>query len=174
MPDSFHYINKGHQALTRMAGTILRGIRDELDSLQAEESLPPKAIVAFNLLEADVTNPVKFDGTGLGTGAYLGWAICNGNNGTPDIHNTYLKGNTDGGGSSSGSSTSGASSVSSSGGPSSSATGVPVGTTAVQSGSGALVASSSHIHSMQSHTHTIAHTHSIDPPHYTVVYLMKV
>lgn len=46
----------------------------------------------------------KFDSTGLGIGELEGWALCNGNNGTPDLRdrfvvcigNTYSMGNTGG------------------------------------------------------------------------------
>jgi hypothetical protein len=34
----------------------------------------------------------SFDGTGLGTGVLLGWALCNGNNGTPNLRNRFVVG----------------------------------------------------------------------------------
>lgn len=39
-------------------------------------------------------NDALFDGTGLGTGILLGWALCNGNNGMPNLNNRYLRGTT--------------------------------------------------------------------------------
>ncbi|MCO5280647.1 MAG: hypothetical protein M9931_06270 [Chitinophagales bacterium] len=34
----------------------------------------------------------NFDGTGLGTGTLLGWALCNGNNGTPNLNDRFVMG----------------------------------------------------------------------------------
>lgn len=34
----------------------------------------------------------NFDSTGLGTGDLLGWALCNGNNGTPDLSSRFVMG----------------------------------------------------------------------------------
>lgn len=36
----------------------------------------------------------NFDGSGLGTGALLGWALCNGNNGTPNLNERFVMGTT--------------------------------------------------------------------------------
>ncbi len=42
----------------------------------------------------DANDLDEFDGTGLGLthGTYKGWAICNGNNGTPDLRNRFVRG----------------------------------------------------------------------------------
>lgn len=34
----------------------------------------------------------NFDGTGLGTGVLAGWALCNGNNGTPNLSDRFVMG----------------------------------------------------------------------------------
>jgi hypothetical protein len=34
----------------------------------------------------------NFDGTGLGTGSLAGWALCNGNNGTPNLSDRFVMG----------------------------------------------------------------------------------
>ena len=34
----------------------------------------------------------NFDGTGLGTGSLVGWALCNGNNSTPDLTEQFIMG----------------------------------------------------------------------------------
>lgn len=39
-------------------------------------------------------NDGLFDGTGLGTGILNGWALCNGNNGMPNLNERYLRGTT--------------------------------------------------------------------------------
>jgi len=33
----------------------------------------------------------NFDATGLGTGPLVGWALCNGNNGTPNLSNRFVR-----------------------------------------------------------------------------------
>lgn len=39
----------------------------------------------------------NFDATGLGTGTLEGWALCNGNNGTPNLSNRFVMGTTSSG-----------------------------------------------------------------------------
>jgi hypothetical protein len=36
------------------------------------------------------SGPWNFDATGLGTGPLTGWALCNGNNGTPDLSDRFV------------------------------------------------------------------------------------
>ncbi|MCD6418509.1 hypothetical protein J7M00_06985, partial [bacterium] len=38
------------------------------------------------------SGPWNFDDTGLGTGPLVGWALCNGNNGTPDLSDRFVMG----------------------------------------------------------------------------------
>lgn len=53
--------------------------------------MPPKAVVYAALTAAEVT--AAFDASGLGKapGAYAGWAICNGANGTPNLANKFVR-----------------------------------------------------------------------------------
>lgn len=53
---------------------------------------PPKAIVPFHLSAGDIST--YFSGTGLGINGtpYQNWAICNGNNGTPDMTDKFVRG----------------------------------------------------------------------------------
>jgi hypothetical protein len=53
--------------------------------------MPPKSIIMANLTAADMGT--NFDATGRGNsgGAYGGWAICNGQNGTPNLANRFVR-----------------------------------------------------------------------------------
>jgi hypothetical protein len=53
--------------------------------------MPPKSIIAANLTATDIGT--NFDATGRANtpGAYAGWAICNGNNGTPNLANRFAR-----------------------------------------------------------------------------------
>jgi hypothetical protein len=53
--------------------------------------MPPKSVITANLSASDVST--NFDGTGLGNaaGPYAGWAICNGNNGTPNLTAKFVR-----------------------------------------------------------------------------------
>ncbi len=80
----------------------------------------------------------NFDGTGLGTGSLAGWALCNGNNGTPNLSDRFVMGT-----------------VSS---PTPGATG---GSVSHSHGAGTYAAPN-HTHSIPNHTHSIPnHTHTI-------------
>ena len=51
-------------------------------------AIPIKLVCPAYLSAGDVS--ANFDGTGLGiTARWLGWAICNGNNGTPNLNNVF-------------------------------------------------------------------------------------
>ncbi len=73
----------------------------ELDQL-----MPPKSIVATYLTGPEIS--ARFSGTGLGNAdtAYEGWAICNGNNGTPNLAGRFLRFNATAAGATGGSDTS--------------------------------------------------------------------
>lgn len=74
---------------------------NDLERKQRHDSatiMPSGAIVGFYLTAADVADTTKFDDTGLGVGNYDGWAICNGENGTPDLDGRYMRLVTSGGG----------------------------------------------------------------------------
>jgi len=114
--------------------------------LEMHQSLvPPKSIVPTNLSAADIAD--NFDGTGKGNagGPYEWWAICNGNNDTPNLSGRYLKGSTTSGGTLGGSASTDASSTNDD----------------VSAGAGLEVALSTH-------------THSVDPLHMEAVFLMKL
>ncbi|GIV41740.1 MAG: hypothetical protein KatS3mg034_1050 [Vicingaceae bacterium] len=49
--------------------------------------LPQGAIIMYS-------GPWNFDATGLGIGNLTGWALCNGNNGTPDLSDRFVMGTT--------------------------------------------------------------------------------
>ena len=157
--------------------------------LELHRSLvPPRAIIPANLSAANIA--AEFDATGLGRvgGPYQWWAVCNGNNSTPNLAGLFVRGSVTAAGGTGGSATSGASSAANSGsggndntgswGP---YTGAPDATVAVQSGAGTTVATDTHTHAVDSHfhtqaahTHTIAHTHESTPPYHDLVYLMRV
>jgi len=67
--------------------------------------MPPRSIVSANLSAADVTS--NFDASGLGRspGPYAGWAICNGNNGTPNLAGRFVRISASGAGATGGSDT---------------------------------------------------------------------
>jgi hypothetical protein len=67
--------------------------------------LPPKAFVPTLLSSTDIADRTKFDATGLGVGEYAGWAICNGNNGTPNLSGLFPRFVTSGAGGTGGSDT---------------------------------------------------------------------
>ncbi|MCS7188343.1 MAG: hypothetical protein RMJ66_01765 [Bacteroidia bacterium] len=46
-------------------------------------AVPPGGIIMYS-------GPWSFDATGLGTGALEGWALCNGNNGTPNLTDRFI------------------------------------------------------------------------------------
>lgn len=50
---------------------------------------PPRTIIAADVTAGDLAS--SFDATGLGivAGPYDGWAICNGENDTPDLSSTF-------------------------------------------------------------------------------------
>jgi hypothetical protein len=48
-------------------------------------TVPPGVIVMYS-------GPWHFDATGLGTGPLTGWALCNGNNGTPNLLDRFVMG----------------------------------------------------------------------------------
>ena len=64
-------------------------IRRQLQDFQRQVIIPPKTIIPANLTAANIA--AYFDATGLGkTGTdWLGWALCNGNNGTPKLDNVF-------------------------------------------------------------------------------------
>ena len=45
----------------------------------------------LHLTAAEVSSTTNFDSTGLGKNDFLGWAICNGNNGTEDLRDVFLR-----------------------------------------------------------------------------------
>ncbi len=55
-----------------------------------KSSVPAGAIVMYS-------GPWSFDASGLGTGDLQGWALCNGNNGTPNLSNRFVMGTTNSG-----------------------------------------------------------------------------
>lgn len=52
---------------------------------------PPKVWFWANLSSSEVSDTAKFDSTGKGVNSYFGWAICNGNNGTPNLLLKFIR-----------------------------------------------------------------------------------
>lgn len=78
-----------------------------------------------------------FDATGKGTGSLSGWALCNGNNGTPNLSDKFVMGTT------------------------SSPTPGATGGTATHTHAAGTFISAAHSHTISSHTHSVStHTHS--------------
>jgi Tfp pilus assembly protein PilV len=79
----------------------------------------------------------NFDGTGLGTGSLAGWALCNGNNGTPNLSDRFVMGTV------------------------SSPTPGATGGSASHTHNVGTYSSINHTHTIPNHTHTIPnHTHT--------------
>ena len=64
---------------------------EELVEEIRKELLPAKAVVGFNLTADDVSGSFNSSGLGKSSGLYDGWAICNGNNGTPDLSDKFVR-----------------------------------------------------------------------------------
>lgn len=123
---------------------LMRGILDSVLDVLLRDAEPAGTIKMFN---------------GLVGAIPLGWSICDGSNGTPDLRDRFILGSATAGGT-------GGDSVT--GGPNPVQTLGPTVTTTVQAGTGATVAASNHTHNMASHTH------SNSPPHYRLIFIMKV
>ena len=71
-------------------------MREYMKGLKAERA--PGRIEPFELSAADLADDTKFVQAGvtagLGVGDYLGWALCNGNNGTVDRNGYFIHGST--------------------------------------------------------------------------------
>jgi hypothetical protein len=82
-------------------GTLHRDLFRWLSNLGTVINLtgvPPSGVIMVSLTTAQVT--ANFDATGLGNraGPYAGWAICNGNNGTPNLSSDLVRMNVTGAG----------------------------------------------------------------------------
>jgi len=79
-------------------------LNGHLAALQNQiQAPPPKSVVMTTLTAADLADTTKFSATGLGIGAYLGWAICNGNNATTNLTGRFPRMITTGAGATGGS-----------------------------------------------------------------------
>lgn len=68
-----------------LIATIQSGVPNTAATVRTVLSALADAAVSYQVIELDVPTAfiaTNFDPTGLGTGDWLGWAICNGNNGT--------------------------------------------------------------------------------------------
>lgn len=84
---------------SKMVRALLEGIADYF---LGGASVPPKTVVYADLSPSEIT--ANFNGTGLGTSAnWSGWAICNGNNGTRNLANKFVRAVTGGSGGTGGS-----------------------------------------------------------------------
>lgn len=69
------------------ANKVLTSDASGLATWQASSGLPSGSIIMYS-------GPWNFDGTGLGINTLLGWALCNGNNGTPNLSDKFVMGTT--------------------------------------------------------------------------------
>jgi len=69
------------------AGRVLTSDASGLATWQAPSGLPSGSIIMYS-------GPWNFDDTGLGINTLLGWALCNGNNGTPNLSDKFVMGTT--------------------------------------------------------------------------------
>ncbi|MFA5459798.1 MAG: hypothetical protein WC283_00445 [Candidatus Paceibacterota bacterium] len=68
------------------SGKVLTSDASGLASWSAPSSnTPPGGIIMYS-------GAWNFDATGLGTGSLAGWALCNGNNGTPNLSDKFVMG----------------------------------------------------------------------------------
>ncbi|HTV18304.1 MAG TPA: hypothetical protein VMG12_06525 [Polyangiaceae bacterium] len=75
------------------ADTASGPLATRLDTL-----MPAKSVVTAYLSAEDVATHFDESGLGISPGAYAGWALCNGNNGTPDLANRFVRVNVSGAG----------------------------------------------------------------------------
>jgi hypothetical protein len=85
--------------VTSMPDTLANYIKtamtmaDSASNLAASKvSVPVRGIIPYSPVGGTITN---FDTTGLGTGSMTNWALCNGNNNTPDLRGRFLVGAVD-------------------------------------------------------------------------------
>jgi hypothetical protein len=75
--------------------------------VRANAEMSPGRIQPFSLTAAQLADEANFvqsgDTAGKGVGEYLGWALCNGNNGTPSLDAKFLRWSTAAAGSAGGS-----------------------------------------------------------------------
>ena len=69
------------------ANKVLTSDASGLATWQAPSGLPSGSIIMYS-------GPWNFDDTGLGINTLLGWALCNGNNGTPNLSDKFVMGTT--------------------------------------------------------------------------------
>jgi hypothetical protein len=96
-------IEAGH-ATSSDSATVAAGAAGALEA-RLKAMVPPKTVITAYLDAADISS--SFDATGLGKtgGAYAGWAICNGNNQTPNLNGRFVRINQAGAGALGGSDT---------------------------------------------------------------------
>jgi hypothetical protein len=81
-------IEAGH-ATNADSAAVAASAAGALDT-RIKAMVPPKTVITAYLMAADIS--ANFDATGLGkSGAYAGWAICNGNNQTPNLDGRFMR-----------------------------------------------------------------------------------
>lgn len=77
-----------------MSRSWLQWLRELVASHEAHK-IPIGAVVPFSLSAAQMTDPDSFvqagATAGLGLGSFAGWAVANGNNGTPDLDGRFVR-----------------------------------------------------------------------------------
>lgn len=141
-------------------------------ALAGHRVVPSKGIITASLSAAEVT--AYFDSTGQGKqgGEYDGWAICNGNNGTPNLAGRFIRVLNTGGGSTGGSDSSAHTHAVD---PASATSGAPSATVVVAAGVGTTVATDTHTHATDVASTTSGAASSSDnrPAYYDLVSLMR-
>lgn len=143
--------------------------------------VPPKGIIWANLSAADVADNFDDQGRGLAGTAFYWWQICNGNNDSPSLSGLFVRASVTAAGTTGGSSTSGSTTLTTAQIPAHSHVGPSV---AIVGGVGgqAFSRGSAGDASYSAATPSTAldggsgggHTHTIDPPRYDLVPLMRV
>lgn len=104
---SFPSLQAAIAGAATVAPTWAKWFRELHAALNAEQS--PGRICPFYLSAADLADATQFiqggATAGLGVGTRLGWALCNGNNGTPTLNDTFLRWSTSAAGTTGGSDT---------------------------------------------------------------------
>lgn len=163
------------QMVAGNGGAVHHDLHRWLDELRRATNLalPPKEIRTFSLSASDVSSHFEASGKGKKGAPYYGWAICNGQNGTPDLRDRFIRCVDDAAGGTGGSDSS---AHTHSVDPASVTSGLPSSTIEVQAGLGETVAKSTHTHTVDVAATTSGAASATDnrPAFYELVALMRL